>query len=729
MLSAANPMSVSQNFGPDVQGSGRPEANMILLSKDSVTFYVNEYSLLRYSNNNFNGLLPFHSEYREGRMIFLRHLPSAELDILLQSIYGDVPQSRVDGSDIESLRLLTRGIGWLPVFGIAPKSVILPDTHLFDRLLSHAPLYPLETYALAGHHDIYDLAVAASPHTLPVDLSNVGEELALQMSSKYLLQLFNLHSNRRAMLSKLLSEELDHHDQTENCRLEDQRESKNRWNAAIESLVWDVNANTSINLIRERIFAHTSDITCDECIKARDARLNTILTEWTSSACESERPVVNCLFLNAVPGYALRARSATYKLQYDREALINRRGERGKPVSLLLGSPVWPPLAAFPLSHRLDMWEYAHKAPNRRDGMKPAPRKDNGSHAWYDRERSGDLTGADLSQFLFIFDFNDSSLLMLRYRYHTSFDTRVPNELAAKTLAERESFDWDTPRLPRISNPIPLNDDPTRPSMPPQSTARVQFYSHLSKIQRNLLPDFEASVELDEYQRLHTDRVARMWGLESCVPVDPEKCLPMYDLVERKTRGIIEFPWVRKLQGDKGSIMFIELEPPSKSISQRRAYRESKMKFFQALSIFYKLVKGILLDASADLARFYYHRTPFPLCYRDMKRLCRFIFLGTITSYSWMNTTGKDLAVRHSREVAQFLRDLVMFTMAWFEFKLVMVYYHRVVGFYTDSGIEDRIHAVMRRVGLGEYQHLTSAILVFIVTIFVLLLWLFLPVR
>ncbi|KAK7039032.1 hypothetical protein VNI00_010424 [Paramarasmius palmivorus] len=315
---------------------------------------------------------------------------------------------------------------------------------------------------------------------------------------------------------------------------------------------------------------------------------------------------------------------------------------------------------------------------------------------------------------------------MLRYRFS---NTQTPNELAAITLADRESRNWDASYLPRATNPIPLDDDSSKPPPPPQSTARVQFYSHISKIQGNLLPDFEACIGLDERQRLHTSEVAAMWGLESCVPVDRERCLPMYELVGLKTKGIIEFPWVRKLQGDKGSIMFIELEPPSKPISQKRAYRESKMKFFQALSIFHNLVKEILLDASADLVWLYYRRTPFPLYYRDMKRLCRFIFLGTITSYSWMNTTGKDLAVRHSREVAQFLRDLVMFTIAWFEFKLVMVYYHRVVGFYTDSGIEDRIHTVMRRVGLGEYQHLTSAILVFIVTIFVLLLWLFLPVR
>ncbi|KAK7039033.1 hypothetical protein VNI00_010425 [Paramarasmius palmivorus] len=240
MLQDLNPAPVSPDFGPDVEGSRRPPTNIILISKDSVLFHADEYSLLQFSNNCFKGLLPLPSRDRDKRMIFLRDLHSSELDVLLQAIYGITPKSSTDGNGIVELRLLSRGIGWLPVFGIPPKSVVLPYTYIFARILSFAPVHPLETYAIAGRYDIHDLAVAASSHTLPVELSNVGEELATCMGARYLSRLFSLHLNRKATLLSLLSKEPEYHDQTENCRFTDQREAKSRWNTAMASLVWDV---------------------------------------------------------------------------------------------------------------------------------------------------------------------------------------------------------------------------------------------------------------------------------------------------------------------------------------------------------------------------------------------------------------------------------------------------------------------------------------------------------
>ncbi|KAK7029569.1 hypothetical protein VNI00_014446 [Paramarasmius palmivorus] len=242
MLQDVNPVPVSPDFGPDVEGSGRPAANIILIAKDSVLFYADEYSLLQFSNNSFKGLLPLTSQDRERRMIFLRDLHSTELEVLLQSIYGVTPKSATAGNNIENLRSLSRGIGWLPIFGIPPKSVVLPYSHIFTQLLSFAPIYPLETYAVAEKYDIHDLAVAASSHTLPVELSDVDEELATCMGTRYLLRLFNLHFKRKATLWNLLSKEPDYHDQTVNCRFTEQKKAKQRWNTGMASLVWNVRA-------------------------------------------------------------------------------------------------------------------------------------------------------------------------------------------------------------------------------------------------------------------------------------------------------------------------------------------------------------------------------------------------------------------------------------------------------------------------------------------------------
>ncbi|KAK7052856.1 hypothetical protein VNI00_004175 [Paramarasmius palmivorus] len=274
---------VSANFGPNALT--RPVADVILLSKDSVSFYVDEYSLLLFSTNNFNGLLPILDQGPEDRLIFLHDLHSSKLDIALQAIYK-IPATSVSatgGGNLEELELLARGVGWLATFGIPARLVVLPYTHIFDRILSFAPLYPLVSYAIAGHHELEELAIAVSPHTLPVELSNVTEELAEQMGVKYLRRLFRLQLDRQDILMGLLRPEPEIHTPTQQCSLEDQRVLKTKWDMAISSLVRVVRADTTTNLIREVVTTFTSDVACENCLRARDTRLNTILTEWSMS--------------------------------------------------------------------------------------------------------------------------------------------------------------------------------------------------------------------------------------------------------------------------------------------------------------------------------------------------------------------------------------------------------------------------------------------------------------
>uniref|UniRef100_A0A0W0F1X0 BTB domain-containing protein n=1 Tax=Moniliophthora roreri TaxID=221103 RepID=A0A0W0F1X0_MONRR len=161
------PAPVARGFEPNTVG--RPPANLILISQNSVLFYVDEYSLLRFSNNSFKGLLPLPDWEREKRIIFLPDLPSSELEILLQAIYR-VPKSTPGtmGGSMDDVHELVRGVGRLHTFGIAPKTVILPHTYVFDRILFFSARDPLEVYALGGQYDIDELAVAASPHTLTV---------------------------------------------------------------------------------------------------------------------------------------------------------------------------------------------------------------------------------------------------------------------------------------------------------------------------------------------------------------------------------------------------------------------------------------------------------------------------------------------------------------------------------------------------------------------------------
>ncbi|ESK91460.1 hypothetical protein Moror_2684 [Moniliophthora roreri MCA 2997] len=278
--SSAVPIPISQNFGHNV--TGRPPSDVMFLSKDCLLFYADEHTLLQSSNNNFKGLLPLNGQEMEERIIFLKDLASSELEIILQAIYH-APSSKENptGGNLDDFRMLARGIGWLPTFGVPPKSVVLPFTPLFDRILLFAPLYPLEVYALAGQYGMEDLAVAVSTHTIPVELWNVTEELAERMGASYLLRLFRLHMERESILKAQLEMSPDLHAPTEECGFDDQRALKRKWNTGVAFLAAKIKADTSTTLIREALMAHTGDITCEDCVKARDTRLNSILSEWS----------------------------------------------------------------------------------------------------------------------------------------------------------------------------------------------------------------------------------------------------------------------------------------------------------------------------------------------------------------------------------------------------------------------------------------------------------------
>ncbi|KAI3616091.1 hypothetical protein WG66_013931 [Moniliophthora roreri] len=238
------PMQISQNFGPDVAGSGRPNPDISLISNDFVIFYADQSTLLRLSNNNFKGLLPLPN--RQHKEVFLQDLSSSELEIFLQAIYNipTTPASTACEGNMTKLHILVRGVRWLPIFGIPAKSVIFPNTHAFNCIVSFAPLCPVEVYAFAGYHDMDDLAVAVSPHTLPFEPWNIDEELAVRMGAKYLSRLVRLHLRRRSILMNMLAIEPELHSPTKACGLGAQRELKEKWYMAIALLTPEIKAGT-----------------------------------------------------------------------------------------------------------------------------------------------------------------------------------------------------------------------------------------------------------------------------------------------------------------------------------------------------------------------------------------------------------------------------------------------------------------------------------------------------
>ncbi|ESK93449.1 hypothetical protein Moror_1730 [Moniliophthora roreri MCA 2997] len=175
-------ISISHVFGPNIpEYVSRPPPDMILLTSDSVIFYVDEYTLLKVSDNHFHGLLPLQSKEKRERIVFVPAIHSSELQVVLQCLYD------VSSIPLPDLDTILQGIDRLSVFGVAPKTVVKPTSRVFEHLLSCAPLHPIKIYTMAGFHDIYPLAVQVSAYLLVVDLSRVTEDIAERMGSKYLL--------------------------------------------------------------------------------------------------------------------------------------------------------------------------------------------------------------------------------------------------------------------------------------------------------------------------------------------------------------------------------------------------------------------------------------------------------------------------------------------------------------------------------------------------------------
>lgn len=220
-----------QSLGPDV----------ILLSSDSVFFYVHSHLLLGASENGFHSILPPPPSPNKDRDTIV-DIPetSTTLNIILHAVYE---MSCAHYSP--TFLTLAAAVHRLPFYGIRPKSRINPATALYTILLSHAPLYPLELYALAATHDLYELAVATSSHLLSFPLASLSDEMAETIGPVYLKRLFFLHFGRSDALKRVLLSPPHPHAPTQWCDFTDQKKLTRAWALASAYLAWDARPGMS----------------------------------------------------------------------------------------------------------------------------------------------------------------------------------------------------------------------------------------------------------------------------------------------------------------------------------------------------------------------------------------------------------------------------------------------------------------------------------------------------
>ncbi|EIW80439.1 hypothetical protein CONPUDRAFT_105451 [Coniophora puteana RWD-64-598 SS2] len=252
--------------------------DVIILSSDSVFFYVHSSVLLRVSHNAFNGLIYVSSNQGCGAVepVIPVTEHSSVLNIVLHGIYG-ISCSHY----APSFESLSSAIAAFPKYGLSAEKLVASSMPLYTLLMSHAPLHPLEVYALAAKYNAHDLAVSASSHLLSFPLASISDDVAAKIGPKYLKRLFFLHLGRLDALKRLLLSPPHPHPPTENCSFEDQKRVTRAWALASAHLVWDTRPDLSTSSIQSALGPLEEQLSCNMCRRTLRDRLNHIIVQWS----------------------------------------------------------------------------------------------------------------------------------------------------------------------------------------------------------------------------------------------------------------------------------------------------------------------------------------------------------------------------------------------------------------------------------------------------------------
>ena len=231
-------VSVSTTFFPGAELGQSHPADLTLRSIDSVVFTVHTTVLLQFSKNSFDSLIPLYpiSPISDGGTHQELTLPedSHVLNIVLHLLYM-IPCPQF----CPSVDVISRSVGALIRYGFSIQDFAAPDTCLHNLILSRAPLHPIEFYAIAAEHNLYDLAVAISPHLMSFNLATLTDEVAAQMGPIYLRRLFFMHLGRNEALKRLLFTPPALHGPTPQCNFPEQKKLTRAWALAVAYLAWD----------------------------------------------------------------------------------------------------------------------------------------------------------------------------------------------------------------------------------------------------------------------------------------------------------------------------------------------------------------------------------------------------------------------------------------------------------------------------------------------------------
>ncbi|KDQ25463.1 hypothetical protein PLEOSDRAFT_1057751 [Pleurotus ostreatus PC15] len=300
-------VSLSTSFHPAARNCGDLEPDLVLLSADSVFFYVHSSVLRSASNNNLCGFLPWNNPRETERgatdaEIEFVMLPdqSQVLNIMLHFIYDISPAHHSPPFHIlsQAVDRLHNVYGVDVNHGMQGSALALssPRPSLFALLTANAPLYPVEVYALAASIDFYPLTKTASLYLHGLDLcpTDDGEpiggrlglvpEMGRKMGGMYLMRLVGMHKRRLEALRKIVCTAPEGHlidrASEDRCSAEDQASLKRAWALAAAYIICTAGPGVSAQTIDGTFRPLVRHVTCSRCRQAMHKRLESMDREW-----------------------------------------------------------------------------------------------------------------------------------------------------------------------------------------------------------------------------------------------------------------------------------------------------------------------------------------------------------------------------------------------------------------------------------------------------------------
>ncbi|KAI5118984.1 hypothetical protein M0805_001123 [Coniferiporia weirii] len=268
-------IAVSTTFFPGANIDSVP-IDLIIVSSDSVFFYVHSRRLLSASDNEFNSHLPIKRELLDSDPILSLPETSLVINILLHTIY-----SMSCSHYSPSLADLSAAIAALKVYGLPLQTSLAPGSPLATTLLSYAPTHPLEVYVIASSYGLNDIAVSTSPHLLSYPLPTITDEMAIKMGAVYLKKLFFLHLGRTEALKRLILAPPHPHAPTSSCDFVEQKKLTRAWALASAYLTWDARPDMSASTIESALCPLTDHLSCELCKTVLKDRIRDVVVQWS----------------------------------------------------------------------------------------------------------------------------------------------------------------------------------------------------------------------------------------------------------------------------------------------------------------------------------------------------------------------------------------------------------------------------------------------------------------